>query len=240
MLFWMFATLCAFFVKGLCGFANTLIFSGLMHFVTRSGLITPVELLLGFPTNIVLIVRERRHLNPRIYLPMMLLTMLGCIPGALLLKTAPPAGLKIVFGALIMGLSLNMLRPAHSSARPVSRAASWVIGMLSGLLSGLFGIGALMGAYMGRVTRDSHSFKANLCMVFLAENIFRVALYASLGLLTADVLRLALPLFPVMLLGLLLGMRAARLLPERRARQVVILMLFFSGAMLVVQTLMRG
>lgn len=52
-----------------------------------------------------------------------------------------------------------------------------VLGILSGFLCGLYGIGALLGAYVSRVTDDSSSFKANICVVFFVENTVRMVLY---------------------------------------------------------------
>lgn len=49
-----------------------------------------------------------------------------------------------------------------------------VLGILSGFLCGLYGIGALLGAYVSRVTDDSSSFKANICVVFFVENTVRM------------------------------------------------------------------
>ena len=59
MLPWIIAALCAYFVKGLCGFANTLVFTTILSFSTSNALISPVDLLLGFPTNAILAWHER-------------------------------------------------------------------------------------------------------------------------------------------------------------------------------------
>ena len=45
MVWWIAATLVAFFIKGLCGFANTLIFTTILSFGSSNLSITPVELL---------------------------------------------------------------------------------------------------------------------------------------------------------------------------------------------------
>ena len=74
-------------------------------------------------------------------------------------------------------------------------------------------------------------------MVFVVENALRAGMYAALGILTADVVRSALPLFPFMLAGLLLGMRSGSLLNERTVRRLVIVALIISGAALIVNSL---
>ena len=51
---WILATLSAFFLKGLCGFANTMVFDSILGFAVNNVNISPIELILGFPTNIIL------------------------------------------------------------------------------------------------------------------------------------------------------------------------------------------
>ncbi len=234
MLWWMLATLCAFFVKGLCGFANTLVFTTILSFGSSNLSITPVELLLGFPTNLILAWKERRSIQWKICVPLIVLVLAGNIPGIFLLKNADSRGVKIFFGLVIVGIGVELLlREYRPRQGKESRAALLVIGILSGILSGMYGIGAMLAAYVGRVTKDSHSFKANMCAVFIAENLFRLPMYTMTGILTPASLRQAALLFPVMLAGLFAGIGSGNLLDERVVRRVVIVMLIVSGMALV-------
>ena len=163
MLWWMLATLCAFFVKGLCGFANTLVFTTILSFGSSNLSITPVELLLGFPTNLILAWKERKSIQWKICVPLIVLVLAGNIPGIFLLKNADSRGVKILFGLVIVGIGVELLlREYRPRQGKESRAALLAIGVLSGILSGMYGIGAMLAAYVGRVTKDSHSFKANM------------------------------------------------------------------------------
>ncbi len=234
MLWWMLATLCAFFVKGLCGFANTLVFTTILSFGSSNLSITPVELLLGFPTNLILAWKERKSIQWKICVPLIVLVLAGNIPGIFLLKNADSRGVKILFGLVIVGIGVELLlREYRPRQGKESRAALLAIGVLSGILSGMYGIGAMLAAYVGRVTKDSHSFKANMCAVFIAENLFRLPMYTMTGILTLASLRQAALLFPVMLAGLFAGIRSGNLLDERVVRRVVIVMLIVSGMALV-------
>lgn len=56
---WILATVVAFFIKGLCGFANTLVFTSILGFGANNVNISPVELVLGYPTNIILTWKNR-------------------------------------------------------------------------------------------------------------------------------------------------------------------------------------
>ena len=231
----MFAAVCAYLIKGLCGFANTLIFSSILSFQFDNVNISPVELLLGYPSNVILAWRERKAVRLRVCLPLALLVLLGNLPGIFLLKNAGAEWVKLLFGLIIMSLGVEMLIRERTAVkgRQVSKGALAIIGILSGLLCGLYGIGALLAAYMSRVTENSSSFKGNLCVVFLIENTFRIVMYSVTGLLTAEVLQTAVMLVPAMVIGLFLGVQSSRRLREETVRKAVILLLILSGAALV-------
>ena len=234
MVWWMAASVCAFFVKGLCGFANTLVFTTILSFGSSNASISPVELLLGYPTNIILAWKNRKAVQWRVCLPLAALVIVGSIPGAIFLKNADTSLIKLFFGAVIVLVGVEMLlREFMPRKMKQSKAVLSVIGLLSGLLCGLYGVGALLGAYISRVTEDSKSFQANICTVFLAENTFRIGLYAWSGILTLEVARQAAMLMPFMLAGLVLGMGSGKLLDEKIVKRIVVVMLIVSGAALI-------
>ena len=238
MAWWIAAALISFFIKGICGFANTLVFSAMLSFVSSNIDISPVSLMLSFPANAMMAVQERRSIRLKICLPLCALVIAGIIPGTMMLKHADTGLIRILFGAVVIALGVEMLiRDAHPAKGGQSRLMLVAIGVASGLLCGLYGIGALLSAYIGRVTKDSRSFKGNICFVFFVENAARVILYTATGILTLDVLRRSLMILPFALLGLWLGMRVSDRIDERIARKTVIIMLIASGAALILKAL---
>lgn len=239
MFWWIVATVCAFFIKGLCGFANTLIFTSILSFGNSNVNISPVELMLGYPTNIILAWKERKSIKWNICIPLAVLVMIGMLPGVLFLKNADTAFLKSFFGVVIILIGLEMLLRESQTKREVkqSKVVLSIIGILSGLLCGLFGIGALLGAYVNRVTDDSSSFKANICVVFFVENTIRIVLYCIYGIITPDTVKQAMLLIPLMLTGLGLGMFGGRFLNEKLIKELVILLLIISGIALIINNI---
>lgn len=238
MIFWIIATIGSFFIKGLCGFANTLIFTTILSFGNSNVNISPVELLLGYPTNIIIVWKERRSIQWSVCIPLIVFVIMGSVPGVFLLKNADNQMIKIIFGAVIIFIGLEMLFSASKDKKtPPSKVALTIIGIISGLLCGLYGVGALLSAYVNKVTEDSSSFKANMCLVFWAESTFRLILYRFWGIITLDILKQAILLFPLMLLGLILGMFSGRFLNERVIRKLVIFMLILSGIVLILNNL---
>lgn len=238
MIWWMIAAIAAFFVKGLCGFANTLVFTTILSFGNNNINISPVELLLGYPTNAILAWKERKAIKWNVCLPLALLVLAGNIPGILLLRNADTGMIKVIFGFVIVFIGIEMLfREMKPGKMKQSKVVLSIIGILSGLLCGLYGIGALLGAYVSRVTEDSRSFKANICVVFLVENTFRIVMYAVWGIITFDIAKQTVMLIPFMLLGLYLGMVSSKVLNEKIVKKIVIIMLIVSGVALIINSL---
>lgn len=238
MIFWIIATLLAFYVKGLCGFANTLVFTSILSFGTANINISPVELILGYPTNLIISIKERKAITPRIVIPLAIMVIIGSLGGALFLKNADTTLIKIIFGVLVILVGIEMLlRELSQKKAKNSKVLLTIIGILSGFLCGLYGVGALLGAYIGRTTDDLKSFKANICTVFIIENTFRIILYLFYGIITIESLKRALILSPFMLIGLGAGMLSAGKISEKIVKRIVIILLIVSGIALILANL---
>lgn len=232
------AVICAYIVKGMCGFANTLVFSTILSFQTNNINISPVEVIVGYPSNVIIAWRERKSLSAKIWIPLSCFVMLGSIPGAFFLKNGDTTLIKIIFGFVVVFIGIEMfVREYQKTKRKTSSVVLMLIGLVSGLLCGLFGIGALLAAYVSRTTDNNSSFRGNMCIVFIVENSFRIILYSIMGIINLSVLRTAVMLIPVMLIGLFIGMGLSKILDERVVKKVVIIMLILSGVSLIINNI---
>lgn len=118
MYLWWIAALAAYFIKGLCGFANTLVFTSILSFGAANANISPIDLLLGYPSNLILTWNNWRRLDPKVWLPLAALVLAGSIPGALLLKHVDARAIKLVFGVVVLGLGTEI---AHARIQPKAR-----------------------------------------------------------------------------------------------------------------------
>lgn len=227
------ATLCAFFIKGLCGFANSLIFQAIMGFTADNINISPIELLLSYPSNMIMAWKERKALNWRIWLPLAIMVILGSLPGVFLLKNTDGRIVKIIFGVFIFLIGIEMLLRDKAQKRQQSKLAFFLVGITAGILCGMYGIGILLAAYISRISESSHELKGNLSMVFVVENTFRIALYIATGIITLEAAKSALVLLPFMVLGVVLGIKSSAVLDEKIAKKIVIIMLMISGVAMV-------
>lgn len=238
MYLWIAAALVSYFVKGLCGFADALIFNSILSFGMNTADISPVLLVTGYPTSLIVAWQNRKGLKPRVCLPLATLVLAGCIPGAFMLKNVDARLIKFIFGFVVTALGVEMLlRERRQKKRPASKPVLALIGVLAGVLCGLFGVGALMAAYVGRVTETNSEFKANMNAVFFVEGTFRLILYICLGLITPASLRQSLILMPCMLAGIFLGSRCSKKLNEKVVKKLVIFTLILSGILLILRNL---
>ena len=235
---WIIATVAAYYIKGLCGFANTLVFTSVLSFRESNAAISPVDLLLGYPMNLILVWKSRKSLEPKIYVPLAALVLAGSIPGAFLLKNIDVGAIKLIFGLVVIAFGTGMLSQEDNKKDVFfSKKVLAMIGVLAGVVCGLFGVGALLAVYVGRVTENSDSFKANISMVFIVENTFRILLYGILNLLTPDTVNSAILLMPFALLGLLTGVKCSDFLNEKLVRKLTSMLLVLSGAALILKNL---
>ena len=165
---------------------------------------------------------------------MAILVLVGSIPGAILLKNVDARYIKIVFGLVVILMGIEMLLREYSKKQFLeSKLILGIIGILSGALCGLFGVGALLAAYVGRVTETGDEFKANISAVFIVENTVRIIMYSVIGVIHLSTLKQSLLMMPFMLIGLWLGIKSGQVLDEKIVKKMVIILLIISGIVLI-------
>jgi uncharacterized membrane protein YfcA len=203
----------SYFIKGITGFGNTLVMAPLFSFVVSNRFTTPVDLLISIPTNSYLVWKNRKDLDFKTVAPLSLTLLAGVIPGILLLKTGNDLLLKSILGIVIIALGIEMLyrKPGQPGAGKGNKILLVVVGLVSGVLAGMYGISAFLVAYISRTSADRGQFRANLCSLFLVDNIFRLFWYSATGVDTG--------------------------LEEETVRKAVIYLLIVSGAVLLLRSI---
>jgi len=235
------STFIAFFIKALTGFGDTLVMGSLFSFVVSNRLTTPVNLILGIPTNAYIAWRERKNISLKVVIPLSLMLLVGMVPGTFLLKVGSDWILKSILGIVLVGLALEMWtrHPTKSETTKKNLIFLVVIGVLSGVLAGLYGIGALLVAYISRTTDNKNQFRGNICWVFLINSIFTFFLYLYTGILNKEIFLLALYLSPAALLGMIIGVKVDSNMKEETLKKLVIALLIISGLILLFKNLLN-
>jgi len=229
----------AYLVKGLTGFGNTLVMAPMFSAVVAPKTTTPVDLLFSLPANAFLVWKERAGLKAKVVIPLASCVLIGNIPGVLFLKNGNVSMLKMVLGLVVLFIGLEMLfRDKFPVSKTVNPVTLTILGVLSGFLAGMFGIGAPMVAYINRVADNNIEFRANICCVFLIENIFRLFAYGYTGILTRSVVIMALLLGPAVIIGMKAGFKMYSHLDAKVIHYFVIVLLLVSGSLLSIRSLL--
>ena len=224
------AAFCAYFVKGMCGFANTMVFGTVMSFKTDNINITPVELLVNYPSNIIIAYKERKKLNIRALIILSACIVVGNIPGVFFLKIGDAGLIKFLFGIVIAAIGVQLLLSGNkANEKKPKLPVIMLIGMISGLICGVFGIGALMVVCVRSMTEDTGALRGTHNAIFAVEGLFRIIVYSITGIITLQTVQQALYLIPVMLISLYLGTLVSKKVSEKTARMIINIMLIFSG-----------
>lgn len=225
-------------VKGITGFGSGVISGTVFALRMNNSIITPVNVLIDFPVNLFLVLRERKHFSPKkIWLPT-LVVVLTVIPGALLLKYSPPWILKVVLGGVVIFLGVQMIvRKKESKDKKISLPLQYLAYVASGLTSGLFGMGQMFLPVFERAAKDRHEFRGSICFVYVLDNVVRITTYIVTGLITLTVLKIVAISIVAVALGVLLGVRLDRYIPEKTSRALVITVFILGGLVTMLKAL---
>ncbi|MHB1394300.1 MAG: sulfite exporter TauE/SafE family protein [Clostridia bacterium] len=228
----------ALFVKGITGFGNTLVMAPLFSFVVSNRFTTPVDLLISIPTNAYLVWKNRKSINFKTVAPLSLMLIAGVVPGIMILKTGNDLFLKSILGVVIVALGIEMLyrKPEQQGSRKGNKVLLVIVGLVSGVLAGMYGISAFLVAYISRTSADRSQFRANLCSLFLVDNIFRLFWYSAAGIMTLEIIKFTVFIAPAVALGMYIGTRVDTGLKEETVRRATIYLLIVSGAVLLLRS----
>lgn len=218
----------AFALKILAGFGNAMVVNGGFSFLKENRFTTPVELVWNIPANAWMAWRDRKRIDFVRIAPFCVLTAVGDVLGTWFLGIGEDAVLKTILGVMLMALAAEMLFNRRSFTPNVFIGLA--VAVLSGIATGLFGIGALIAAWFSRTSADKESYRSNIGVIFLVDNLVRTIAYSVSGLINANTLMVSAELLPAVILGLIAGRLADRRLDAAAVRRLVVVLLLATGA----------
>ncbi len=163
---------------------------------------------------------------------------LGAVPGtaagALIYGLANPATLRLLIGGLALGFvafqGVQKMRPPGLRRHRRNPLAGGFWGFVAGITSFISHAGGpvvaihLLGQGMGKTT-----YQATTVLVFWIVNWLKFLPYLAMGIFTAETAKADLVLAPLAVAGMLLGVVAHRLVPERAYFTLVYALMIFAG-----------
>ncbi|MCP5152815.1 MAG: sulfite exporter TauE/SafE family protein [Ectothiorhodospiraceae bacterium] len=164
--------------------------------------------------------------------------VVGVAVGVALLVVLPGWTLMLGLGLFVLAHSTYSLLAPDGLAH-VSLRWAYPAGLLGGVTSAMFGAGGPpFAVYLSLRPHDKHQMRATLAVTSMVSIGTRIAAFGLAGLLASSTVWLtALALMPVALLALAAAARVHARLSARATLRVIRILLWLSGASLVVRAL---
>lgn len=227
--------LVAAFVQGSAGFGYGLVAMALLGLWLGVPEAAAYTVLGALTVNGVMLWRLRAHVQVREQVPILLGVLVGAPLGVLLLAQAAAGILHLLLGIVLVVATLHMaLRGRQSRAvgssgwHPVY--AGLPCGVLSGAMSGAFGTGGPpLVAYVTSQGYDRLRYAATVQLLLAVSGLVRLVEMLRHGILTSEMLPVALLTAAAAAIGAILGVACLRRIPERIFRPAIIFFLFALG-----------
>src|SRR5215475_12647700 len=227
------------FVAGLAGFGTALMALGIWLYVLPPSLAVQLVLICSVVAQSSTLPSMWKSFDLPLVWPFVVGGLLGVPIGTMLVAHADPNVFKLTVGVFLLvfpiALYVNRTPPAFRFGGKVADAAIGFAGGILGGLAGLSGPLPILWASIrgwGKVERRGIFQTFNTSVLFAA-----LCMQAASGLVGRDVIWFAALAFPATVLGSWLGASLYHALSDRNFRDVVLGLLFLSGAALIWSTI---
>jgi len=222
------------FVSGLAGFGTALMALGIWLHVMPPSVAVPLVLICSVISQFSTLPTMWKSFDLTLVWPFAIGGLLGVPLGTMLVAHADPRVFKLTVGVflLVFPLALYLSRPMAIAFG--GKLADAGIGFAGGILGGLAGLSGPLPILWASVRGWGKDERRGIFQTFNTTVLFvALCLQTAGGLVGRDVLWFALLAFPGTLLGSWLGARLYHALSDRNFRDIVLGLLFLSGAGLV-------
>ena len=222
------------FVSGLSGFGTALMALGIWLYVLPPSIAVPLVLICSVISQLSTLPTMWRSFDFTLVWPFVIGGLLGVPLGTMLIAHADPRDFKLTVGMflLVFPTALYFSKPMAFSIG--GKLADAAIGFAGGILGGLAGLSGPLPIIWASVRGWGKDERRGIFQSFNTSILFAaLCLQAAGGLVQREVLWFALVAFPATIAGSWLGARLYRALNDRNFRDVVLGLLFLSGAVLV-------
>ncbi len=222
------------FVSGLAGFGTALMALGIWLHVMPPSVAVPLVLICSVIAQTSTLPSMWKSFDLTLVWPFVIGGLLGVPIGAMLVAHADPRVFKLTVGVflLVFPVALYVSRPMAVTFG--GKLADAAIGFAGGILGGLAGLSGPLPILWASVRGFGKDERRGIFQTFNTTVLFvALCLQAAGGMVGRDVLWFALIAFPGTILGSWLGARLYHALSDRNFRDIVLGLLFLSGAGLV-------
>lgn len=200
------AVLFAAFVRGVAGFGFALVLAPILLLILSPKSVVVVNLLLGLPSNILVLRYGFRNVYLKRIFPMVASSLLGIPLGIWIIIVIAPSALRVLIGGVTIFFAI-LLTLGLTKAFTKERVVCGISGFLSGILSTSTSLGGPpVVLFMHNQNWRKEAIHSNLAAYFLfVASCSLIALFAS-GFIDAQIIMYAASLVPALLIGTGLGL----------------------------------
>jgi uncharacterized protein len=223
------------FVSGLAGFGTALMALGIWLYVLPPTLAVPLVLICSLVSHALTLPSFWRLFDLKVAWPFLIGGIIGVPLGGLLIAHADPRGFKLAVGVLLLVFPAAL----YFNRTPVKlsfggRAADGLVGFAGGILGGLAGLSGALPTLWASIRGWEKDERRGVFQTFNSTVLVAsLCMQTATGLVTKEVLWLALLASPATVLSSWLGARSYHALSDRNFRDLVLGLLFLSGIGLV-------
>ncbi|WP_439400400.1 sulfite exporter TauE/SafE family protein (plasmid) [Bradyrhizobium sp. PMVTL-01] len=229
------ATFAGALVAGLSGFAFGLVAASLWLYILTPLQSATLIVAFGLIVQGYSVWKLRYALDWRRLWPFVLGASFGVPAGVAVLTWADPHSVRIVIGLFLLLYSFYAFcRPAPKPVEIGGRAADAAVGFANGILAGLTGLaGILVTIWAGLRGWTKEAQRAVFQPVAVAIFLMSALWLGAKGTITAETVKLFAFGLPCLIAGTWLGLRLFGSINEATFRNIVLALLFVSGAALI-------
>jgi hypothetical protein len=217
------------FIQGLVGFGSGLFSVPLLAFIFGPRFVVPLTLVHGLLMNMYLSVKNKKRIQWRRVLPILVTGVVGIPFGTLILIFLPSEWLKVMIG-IVISIFAVLLLVGYSKKVRNEKLALLPVGFTSGLLNGSISMsGPPVILFMTNQAVRKEIFRANIVTYFFLLNIVTLLIFIFTGILTEEVLITSMILLPPLPAGIIAGEFMSRKVSEELFRKIALFLVLGTG-----------
>lgn len=222
------------FIRSAVGFGDALLAMPLLGMVMSLKIASPVVAFAGFIISLVILLVDRKAVDFKSTWRLIVATITGVPFGLWLLNYVPEQIVKWVLGLTLIAYGVSsLLAPKYPYLRHERYA--FPFGFVAGILAGAYNTNGPLIAMYGILRRWSPEyFRATMQCYFLFSGIATIIGHGLAGLWTPLVWHLALWAMPGVGLGIYLGGKANRLIPQPMFSKIIFGLLIVVGGLFLI------
>lgn len=222
-------------VKSTTGFGFALVSLPILLLVWEPIYAVPVIIPLAFVIDLLIVLNNRKSLDPKRIAPMIVAGLLGIPLGAYVLLVLASDILSLAIGvlvtaagaALLFGLTINIKN---------ERVAGSIAGFVSGIMASSMGLaGPAVSLFMINQMWEKRIFRTNISSYFLCIDTFTMLAFALTGTLSLATMQVSILLLLPVLLSYGLATRILPYINQKLFRRLATVVIMSSGMLAVIE-----